>query len=101
MPINSIIEPVHGSASTTFKLPPLDRSLTIPEIFDWQGEHSPNHLFFVHASGPGDKTGITFKQGVDGVHRVGRMLTDRLLKLGIAPADKDGPVIALLAASGM
>jgi hypothetical protein len=94
------IKPIHGSNSKTFTMPPLDGSLTIPELSDWHAEHSPDHLLFVHASSPGEKIGITFKQGAEGIHRAGRLLTERLTKLGVSPLDEDGPVVALLATSG-
>ncbi|KAF5372256.1 hypothetical protein D9757_009649 [Collybiopsis confluens] len=41
---------LQGSHSTTFHRPPLDGSLTIPELFAWQAHNSPNHPVFVHSS---------------------------------------------------
>ncbi|KAF8993889.1 hypothetical protein BDQ17DRAFT_1431390 [Cyathus striatus] len=37
-------------ASDTFRPPPLDGSLTLPEIYDWHMKNTPNHRLFVYAA---------------------------------------------------
>ncbi|KAK0210917.1 hypothetical protein DFS33DRAFT_1371246 [Desarmillaria ectypa] len=39
-----------GLSSPTFRVPPLDGSPTIPEIYAWHLQHSPNHRVFVIAA---------------------------------------------------
>ncbi|EIN05387.1 acetyl-CoA synthetase-like protein [Punctularia strigosozonata HHB-11173 SS5] len=99
MPLLPNLKPIHGSASKTFSVPPLDGSLTIPEIYDWHAEHSPDHPLFTYNTSATDKVVITFKQGVHAIHRAGGFLSDRLVQLRIHPSDVDGPVIAIFAAS--
>lgn len=102
MPILPGVTPIHGQASRTFSPPPLDGLLTIPELFDWHRDHSPDHPIFVYSTSAEDRTEITFKQGIDAAHRAGALLADRLVKLGLRPsaAEHDGPIIAILAATG-
>ncbi|THH29838.1 hypothetical protein EUX98_g4346 [Antrodiella citrinella] len=39
--------------STTFRLPPLDGSLMIPEVWDWHLKYSPNHPVFIYTDDDG------------------------------------------------
>lgn len=39
---------LQGCCSATFQQPPLDGSLTVPELFAWHAKHSPIHPVFVH-----------------------------------------------------
>jgi hypothetical protein len=31
----------------TFTPPPMDGTMTVPDVFDWHAEHSPDHVVFV------------------------------------------------------
>ena len=42
--------------TSTFHIPPLDGSLSLGEIFDWQYEHSPEHPVFQYADDAGHVT---------------------------------------------
>ncbi|CAL1710450.1 unnamed protein product [Somion occarium] len=85
-----------GLTSTTFKIPPLDGSLSLPEIYDWHAENSPNHPLFEFAEDDGTVRTITWKEGVKGVHRAGRYVRNKLTEFGETEAR---PVVAILAAS--
>jgi hypothetical protein len=32
---------------STFTPPPMDGTMTVPDVFDWHAEHSPDHVVFV------------------------------------------------------
>ncbi|KAH8100027.1 acetyl-CoA synthetase-like protein [Cristinia sonorae] len=84
-----------GLSSKTFRVPPLDGSLTIPEIWDWHLEYSPEHPLFVFNDEKGQEVVIRFREAVHAMHRAGRLVRSRL------PDDvaDSRPVIAILAAS--
>ncbi|KAF4571529.1 putative PKS/NRPS-like protein biosynthetic cluster [Pleurotus pulmonarius] len=52
----------------TFQPPNLDGSLTLPEIYDWHLDHSPNHPLFVFRPASGELRTIPWAQGVKNIH---------------------------------
>ncbi|KAJ3522383.1 hypothetical protein NM688_g8882 [Phlebia brevispora] len=81
--------------SATFQAPPLDGSLTLPEIYDWHAEHSPEHPLFVYGNEEGPVHTITWAEAVRGIHRAGRIVRDAVI-----PVHTDSvPVVAILANS--
>ena len=82
--------------SKTFKVPPLDGSLTLPEIWDWQLENSPEHPVFVYHEDDGSERTIYMRDVVYASHRAGRMLQDQLPQSLL----DQRPVIGVLAISG-
>ncbi|KAH8110855.1 acetyl-CoA synthetase-like protein [Phellopilus nigrolimitatus] len=89
----------HGRQSTTFTQPPLDESLSLPALYDWQAEHSPKHPLFVFEDVPGSQRTILWEEGAQGVHRATRFVRQAV---GNPPASNGGgkpPVIAVLASS--
>lgn len=62
--------------STTFQPPPLDGSLSIPELFDWHYEKSPDHTLFVYSNDDGTTTSITWKDAVRAIYKAGHMIRD-------------------------
>ncbi len=78
----------------TFKPPPLDGSLTLPEIYDWHLEHSPDHPLFVFRAADNELHRIAWSQGVQTVHLAANFFLDQI-------GDNDGHiVIAILAITG-
>ncbi|KAJ3566240.1 hypothetical protein NP233_g7123 [Leucocoprinus birnbaumii] len=45
---------LQAAESTTFTRPPFDQSLTVPELYAFHAQHSPNHPLFVYST---DSTG--------------------------------------------
>lgn len=84
--------------SVTFTLPPLDGSLTIPEIYDFHYVHSPKHPLFAYGDGAGSVREVLWADAVRAMHQAGRIVQSRL---GQAGETKARPVIAVLAMSGM
>ncbi|TFY80855.1 hypothetical protein EWM64_g3157 [Hericium alpestre] len=87
--------------SVTFKAPPLeDESLTLPDIYDWHYENSPNHPLFRYEDSPGKLKSITWAEAVRAIHRASYLLAS-LSPPALVEAAKEGrpSVIATLALS--
>lgn len=84
-------------SSKTFSRPPLDGSLSLPEIFDWHLEHSKEHRLFIFLQENGDIREILWPEAVRAVH-VGARIVRQIMnwKAGMQKT----PVVAILAASG-
>lgn len=91
-----LVPQTQSLTSTTFRVPPLDGSLTVPEIHDWHLENSPNHPLFEYAEDDGAIRSITWAEAVRAIHRAGRIVQKDLQHDG-----SKVPIIAIVAASGM
>lgn len=61
-----------GVSSLTFKPPPLDGSLTFPELFDYNATHNPKHpLFRYNDPANGGFRTILWEEGVAAFHTAG------------------------------
>ena len=87
--------------SLTFKAPPLNKSLTLPDLYDWQHKSSPTHPFFVYEDGPGEVKTIAWAEAVRGIHRAARLVASRIPAEGTTAALEGRSItIAVLAATG-
>ena len=84
--------------STTFKVPPLDGSLTLSQIYDWHYEHSPEHPVFEYADDDGKVHILKMKDIVPAIHRGARLVQAAFETHTPAPTKK--PVVGILAGSG-
>ncbi|KAL5492825.1 hypothetical protein ACEPAI_4273 [Sanghuangporus weigelae] len=84
---------------TPFKRPPLDGSLTVPELYDWNYEHNKDYPLFVYEDGPGTLRTISMGQGVQGMHRATLLIRQEFPELVQKEVQTGQPVIAILAAS--
>lgn len=94
--------PQKEALSPTFRRPPIDGSLTIPEIYDWHYENSPDHPLFVYADDSGRSTTITWKDVVRATHKLGRAI--RRITAGDdsdEAADSPQSVFAIVANNGV
>lgn len=93
-----------GLESMTFKPPPLDGSIPLPELYDWQYRHSPDHPVFLFddpsSSKPNDIRAYSWKTVVPVIHRTGRHILS-LFNLTLPLDPENIPVIAVLAAAGI
>ncbi|KAH8114663.1 acetyl-CoA synthetase-like protein [Phellopilus nigrolimitatus] len=84
--------------SKTFKPPPLDGSLTLPEIYDWHLNHTSDHPLFVYSDDEGVEYTVPWGEGVCAVHRAAREVQRRVGReanvKGATPT-----VVAILAAA--
>jgi hypothetical protein len=88
--------------SSTFKAPPLsDRSLCLPDFYEWQYQNSPDHPFFVYEDGPGKVRTITWAKAARGIHRAAHLVASRVPPEDATAALEGRPIIiAALAATG-
>ena len=88
--------------SSTFKPPPLDdKSLCLPDFYEWQYRNSPSHPFFVYEESPGNIRTITWAEAALGIHRAAHLVASRVTPAEAAAALEGRPVIiAALAATG-
>lgn len=83
-----------GVSSPTFKPPPLDGSLTVPELFDYNGFHSAKHTLFRYDSPDnGEFRSITWEDGVAAFHVAGRYFREHI-------NDETPVVVGILANAG-
>lgn len=96
------IEPLplnQALSSGTFQPPPLDGSLTLPEIYDWHLEHSPEHQLFAYTDSFGIEHEVNWRDGARGIFNVSREIR-RCVRL---PANRIGSpptVVAILSTAG-
>ncbi|KAF8895224.1 hypothetical protein BD779DRAFT_1498243 [Infundibulicybe gibba] len=81
--------------SATFRPPPLDGSLTLPELFDWHLTNSPRHRLFVYANEDGSTRNICWPEAVGAVLTGAKILRERF---GWTPG-MDPQVVVFLSAS--
>lgn len=85
-------------SSTTFNIPPLDGSLTLPGLYDWHYEHSPDHPLFVFEDIPGVLRTICYREAGQAIMRASRYTLEAIGDtVRVYPGVR--PVIAILAMS--
>ena len=93
-----------GLESATFTPPTLDGSVPLPELYDWQYHHNPDHPAFIFddpsPSNPDDIRVYRWKTVVPIIHRTGRHILS-LFNLTLPLNPEHVPVIAVLAAAGI
>lgn len=83
-------------SSTTFKSPPLDGSLFLPELCDWHTKHSPDHELFVYAEEDGAVKHIKWSETGRAIHRGSQLIRER-----IGQSTNESTVVAIISSSGM
>ncbi|EED77747.1 predicted protein, partial [Postia placenta Mad-698-R] len=91
-----IVPQIHGSSCSTFKMPPLGGSLTLPELYEWHAEHCPEHPLFVFAQEDGSLHKICWPEVLRAVYTGVKIIRDRThWQAGMTKA----PVVAILSNS--
>lgn len=88
-----------GLTTKTFTLPPLDGSMTMPEIYDFHLKSSPDHPLFVFPEDDGTERVINWAEAVRAFHRAGHIVHshfDLKRQEGSPP-----PIVAILSAAGL
>ncbi|KAK0199436.1 NRPS-like enzyme [Desarmillaria ectypa] len=68
-----------GVSSSTYNPPPLDGSLTVPELFDYNGFHSAKHTLFRYNNlDNGESRSITWAEGVAAFHVAGHYFREHI-----------------------
>lgn len=86
--------------SRTFTVPPLDGTLSLPEIYDWHRLHSPNHSLFVYQDGFSEVRTITWSHAVRAIHVAAR-LVEAALKSTSNGSSRLSTVVGVLAMTGL
>ncbi len=81
-------------SSSTFTRPPLDGSLTYPEIFDYNAQHSPDHPVFQFYDQDHIQK-VTWSEVAKAIHAAGRIVLENVPRTDIVP------VVGVLAHAGM
>ncbi|KAJ7127122.1 acetyl-CoA synthetase-like protein [Mycena epipterygia] len=95
---------LHAQNSPTFRLPPLDGTLTVPELLDWNAEHSPEHPYFVYANNDNETVSVTHGQMWHAIRSAAATVRGHVQLLQSRydaqerPADR-GPTIGILASA--
>ncbi|KAK0201251.1 NRPS-like enzyme [Desarmillaria ectypa] len=71
-------------SSLTFNRPPLDGSLTYPEIFDYNAQHSPDHPVFQFYDQDHIQK-ITWREVTKAIHAVGHVVLEHVPRTGSVP----------------
>ncbi|GJE98661.1 acetyl-CoA synthetase-like protein [Phanerochaete sordida] len=85
----------------TFQHPPIDGSLTVPELYDWHYEHNPTQPVFVYKDRERNElVHLTYRDVVPAIHRAGRRVADAAgIDLGASPPPTTVGPIAIVATS--
>ncbi|TCD61559.1 putative NRPS-like protein biosynthetic cluster [Steccherinum ochraceum] len=81
-----------GKPSTTFKEPPLDGSLALPNLWDWHLKHSPDHPLFHYVDTDATVKTLSWAEATRAMHAAGQLIHSRLKQ------DGSRQTIAILAA---
>ncbi|KAK6984778.1 acetyl-CoA synthetase-like protein [Favolaschia claudopus] len=81
---------------TTFKPPPLDGTLSVPQMCDWHYQNSPDHALFCFSRADGSAQTIYWPEAVHAIWVGAKILRDRF---NWVPGAAKTPVIAILATS--
>ncbi|KAJ7608939.1 hypothetical protein DFH06DRAFT_1376853, partial [Mycena polygramma] len=83
--------------ASTFHPAPLDLSLSVPELYEYHAEHSPNHPVFVYSDiGAESPTSISYSEAWKHIQSVARIVSAHVSRL---PHQRGRTVIAVLAQS--
>lgn len=85
-----------GLSSSTFKPPPLDGSLLLPEILDHHAQHSPNHPLFVYSDKDNNVQIIPWSRAAKAFKKAAHIA--RIRVEATTPGSR--PVVAILASTG-
>lgn len=84
--------PLYHPSCPTFALPPLDGSLTLPDLYEWHSKNSPNHPLFVYEDEPGRLRTILYGGFIHGLDRAARLCTKFVGTKAIQEGGVNAPV---------
>ncbi|KLO12999.1 acetyl-CoA synthetase-like protein [Schizopora paradoxa] len=79
-----------GVGSKTFTQPPLDGSLALHQLYDYNAEHSPNHPLYVYDSPDGEIKWMTWGETRPAIHRAAKFAMGAV---GHVSKDSSSPII--------
>ncbi|ETW75335.1 hypothetical protein HETIRDRAFT_461285 [Heterobasidion irregulare TC 32-1] len=89
-----------ATRSTTFTVPPLDGTLSIPQVFDFHAQESRDHPLFVFEDAAESLAHVTYDHFMRAAHRAARTFTEYQMNMDHAlSSSKKVPIFAVLAAA--
>ena len=89
-----------GLECPTFTQPPLDGSLSLAALYDWQAVHSPENPVFIFEESPGVHRTIKWAEAIKGIRRATRILRNAVRSSTEETKPGNSRVIGVLASSG-
>ncbi|KNZ76905.1 hypothetical protein J132_06813 [Termitomyces sp. J132] len=84
--------------SSQYERPPLDGSLYVPELYDWQYHHNPTQTAFLYSVGESGLQAITYKEFVPAIHRAARLVAG-MIGIDISGEKAHYPAVVILSAA--
>jgi acyl-CoA synthetase (AMP-forming)/AMP-acid ligase II len=88
---------VQGLSSSTFRPPPLDGSLLLPDVFEHHAQHSPDHPLFVYADEDKITRTITWYRAVKAFQTAAHISR---IQVKVTDRESVPHVVAILASAG-
>ena len=85
-----------GVNSATFVAPPVDGSLNLHQLFDFNSEHSPDHPLYVYESQQGAVKTMTWGEAANGFHRATKLAISILPRSDLTSS----PIVGIFGNSG-
>lgn len=85
-----------GKNSLTFHPPPVDGTRSVPELFQYNAEHSPEHPLFVFADGPDATRTIKYSEAWRMIQRASKIVHS----LPVGADSKTSRTVGILANAG-
>ncbi|KAF9256609.1 acetyl-CoA synthetase-like protein [Marasmius fiardii PR-910] len=82
-----------AKSSSTFTPPPMDGSMCLTQVYDWQAHHSPNHRLFLFSNREGKVRTILWKEAIAAIYTGARLIRTRLAH---NLSDKNKPLIVAI-----
>lgn len=82
-----------------FLPPPIDGSLTIPEMYDWHLEKNPDHPVFAFTGASGVQE-LTMSQVVPAAHRAARLVAREAADIDLTGNSRN-PLVAIISSTGV
>ncbi|KAK1216894.1 hypothetical protein PQX77_020470 [Marasmius sp. AFHP31] len=90
--MSALFTTIQGSTTPNFHPPPINKNLTLVELFDYHGLNNPDHPLFRYEHDDGRIYDIPWKSATPAIHIVARKM-----QRFTAPSTTSVPVIAILA----
>ncbi|OBZ74288.1 L-aminoadipate-semialdehyde dehydrogenase large subunit [Grifola frondosa] len=92
---------MQGASSATFRRPPLDSSLTVPELFAYHATNSPNHPVFVYADDQKQMHKIYYPEVYKAIRKAAKITSNHYLPSSNSNGNNDPPTIGILAVADL
>ncbi|KAJ7665037.1 acetyl-CoA synthetase-like protein [Mycena polygramma] len=93
-----------AASSPTFRLPPLDGTCTVPELFEYNAQHSPEHPIFTFVDQTNETVSVTYRRMWNAIRRVASTVRSHVEPFQARYDQQErpigcGPTVGILAAA--